>query len=130
MPILLVWRTSTAEPSPSGIVWTVVKDLSHYIPLFSKPGRVILDLNNVLDPSSGLNGEYDVTFSITVYVGAPQTQRSDLIIPLGTLAPDQAGYAGVPPLFNTTVKLPPHSAEAYAEIYASGNSQEEFWVRE
>ncbi|KIO20433.1 hypothetical protein M407DRAFT_220580, partial [Tulasnella calospora MUT 4182] len=124
-----IWRTSTAEPSPSGIVWTALKDISHYLPLFSTPGRIILDLNNVVDPAHGIDGEYDVTFSITVYASPKEKggARSNGIVALGTLSPDQAGYAGVPPMLNTTVKLPRNTVEAYAEIYASGNAQEEFW---
>ncbi|KAG8953062.1 hypothetical protein FRC04_003009 [Tulasnella sp. 424] len=122
-----IWRTSTAEPSPSGIIWTAVKDLSHYLPLFLTPGRVILDLNNIVDPDHGLDGEYDG--GITVYASLEKegVARSNGIIALGTLSPDQAGYGGVPPMLNTTVNLPRNTAEAYAEIYASGNAQEEFW---
>lgn len=35
-----------------------------YSPLFAKPGRLILDLNNIVDPSQGITGEY---------FGAPRT---------------------------------------------------------
>jgi hypothetical protein len=54
-----VWRTSTAEPTKTGIIWTALKDVSRYIPLFSKPGTLILDLNNIIAPDVGLTGEYD-----------------------------------------------------------------------
>ncbi|KAG8979884.1 hypothetical protein FRB90_007847 [Tulasnella sp. 427] len=111
------------------VIVEALKDLSSYLPLFTTPGRVIVDLNNVVDPAHGLDGEYDVTFSVTIYA-SPKKQggsRSDGIIALGTLSKEQAGYAGVPPMLNTTVKLPRNTIEAYAEIYASGNAQEEFW---
>ncbi|KAG8861267.1 hypothetical protein FRB91_009178 [Serendipita sp. 411] len=46
-----IWRTSTSEPTPGGIIWTVLKDVTKYIPLFAEPGTLIVDLNNVIDPS-------------------------------------------------------------------------------
>lgn len=56
---LKVWRTSTPEPTATGIIWTFIKDVTRYIPLFSTPGTLILDLNNIVDPALNLTGEYD-----------------------------------------------------------------------
>ncbi|KDN51016.1 hypothetical protein RSAG8_00645, partial [Rhizoctonia solani AG-8 WAC10335] len=109
--------------------------------MFSQPGRMIVDLNNIVDESLGLNGEYDVRFSATFFaptlvtpsklcrgLSLPRSMLvSDLIIPLSNLSPDQANYAAVPPTLNTTVKLPRNAAKAFAEVFASGNSAEEFW---
>ncbi|KAG8960909.1 hypothetical protein FRC03_006028, partial [Tulasnella sp. 419] len=125
-----IWRTSTPEPTYNGIIWTHLKDATKYLPLFVKPGRLILDLNNIVDEKLGLNGEYDVTFSVTVYQRNTHdfpVQKADVIIPLSNLSPDQANYASVPPSLSTKVKLPKNAVEAYAEIYASGNWYEEFW---
>jgi hypothetical protein len=33
-----VWRTSTAEPTRDGIIWTYTKDVTRYIPVFAKSG--------------------------------------------------------------------------------------------
>ncbi|QRW01614.1 peptide-N(4)-(N-acetyl-beta-glucosaminyl)asparagine amidase A [Ceratobasidium sp. AG-Ba] len=130
-----IWRTSTAEPTTTGIIWTHLKDVTKYIPLFAKPGRMIVDLNNIVDASLGLNGEYDgkrafVRFSATFFeptLVTPSAPKSDLIIPLSNLSPDQANYAAVPPSLNTTVLFPRNAAKAFVEIFASGNSAEEFW---
>ncbi|KAF8329143.1 peptide N-acetyl-beta-D-glucosaminyl asparaginase amidase A-domain-containing protein [Cantharellus anzutake] len=125
-----IWRTSTAEPTKTGIIWTVLKDVSRYMPLFAQPGRMILDLNNIIDPKLRLTGEYDVTLSATFHEAThsyPAARSSDLIIPLSNLSPDQPNYFSVPPSYNMTVFFPTNIAEAYAEIYASGNAQEEFW---
>ncbi|KIJ33210.1 hypothetical protein M422DRAFT_131872, partial [Sphaerobolus stellatus SS14] len=46
-----IWRTSTPEPTSTGIIWTYIKDVTRYIPLFAKPGTLILDLNNIVDPT-------------------------------------------------------------------------------
>lgn len=52
----LVWRTSTPEPTPDGIIWTYIKDVTRYIPLFADSGTLILELDNLLE--TGLNGIY------------------------------------------------------------------------
>ena len=52
----LVWRTSTPEPTHKGIIWTYIKDVTRYIPLFTEPGTFILELNNLLQ--NKLNGQY------------------------------------------------------------------------
>lgn len=52
-----VWRTSTPEPTiGDGIIWTYLKDVTRYIPLFAKPGTFILELDNLLE--TGLDGQY------------------------------------------------------------------------
>ncbi|KAH7343742.1 peptide N-acetyl-beta-D-glucosaminyl asparaginase amidase A-domain-containing protein [Rhizoctonia solani] len=125
-----IWRTSTAEPTTTGIIWTQLKDVTKYIPLFSQSGRMIVDLNNIVDESLGLNGEYDVRFSATFFAPTlvtPSAPKSDLIIPLSNLSPDQANYAAVPPTLNNTIKFPRNAAKAFVEVFASGNSAEEFW---
>ena len=56
----LVWRTSTPEPTRGdGIIWTYLKDVTRYIPLFSKNGTFILQLDNLLE--TGLDGQYAST---------------------------------------------------------------------
>ncbi|CCA78062.1 related to peptide-n4-(n-acetyl-beta-d-glucosaminyl) asparaginase amidase N [Serendipita indica DSM 11827] len=125
-----IWRTSTSEPTPRGIIWTTLKDVTKYIPLFAKPGKMIVDLNNIIDPGSGLTGEFDVRLTATFYQSDwvhPAATVPDLIIPLSTLVSDQSNVFSVPPAGNTTIILPPNTVSAVVEIQASGNSQEEFW---
>ncbi|KAG8866451.1 hypothetical protein FRC20_008497 [Serendipita sp. 405] len=125
-----IWRTSTSEPTPGGIVWTVLKDVTKYIPLFAEPGTLIVDLNNVIDPKSGLTGEYDVRLTATFHQSDwlhPKAPRADLIFPLSTLSGDQSNVFAVPPAGNTTVVLPRNAVTAIVEIQATGNGQEEFW---
>ncbi|KAF8507339.1 peptide N-acetyl-beta-D-glucosaminyl asparaginase amidase A-domain-containing protein [Hysterangium stoloniferum] len=128
-----IWRTSTPEPSQGlGIIWTYLKDVSRYMPLFAKPGTLILDLNNIVDPTLGLDGEYDVRLSATFFASDakhPPTKSSDAIIPISNLSPDMANYVSVPPAFSASLNqtFPINTVEAYAELYASGNGNEEFW---
>ncbi|KAH7107789.1 peptide N-acetyl-beta-D-glucosaminyl asparaginase amidase A-domain-containing protein [Auriculariales sp. MPI-PUGE-AT-0066] len=127
-----IWRTSTPEPTRvGGIIWTYIKDVSVYSPLFAKPNRIIVDLNNVIDTSIGIDGEYLVTLSITLYSSSllnPAAKTADLILPLSNYSPDQANYVSIPPALNTTLTFPRNAVKAFVELFASGNSQdEEFW---
>lgn len=57
----LVWRTSTPEPTRGdGIIWTYIKDVTRYTPLFAKPGTFILQLDNLIE--TGLDGIYSSMF--------------------------------------------------------------------
>ena len=57
----IVWRTSTPEPViGDGIIWTYLKDVTRFIPLFSKPGTFILQLDNSI--TTELDGEYACDF--------------------------------------------------------------------
>lgn len=60
--ILLVWRTSTPEPTRGdGIIWTYLKDVTRYTPLFAEAGTFILQLDNLLE--TGLDGQYASEYS-------------------------------------------------------------------
>lgn len=45
-----------------GIIWTYIKDVSQYIPLFAKPGRFIFQLDNLIQP--GLDGIYSSEYLV------------------------------------------------------------------
>ncbi|KAH0583869.1 hypothetical protein H2248_009465 [Termitomyces sp. 'cryptogamus'] len=123
-----IWRTSTPEPTRDGIIWTYIKDVTRYIPLFAKPGTFILQLDNLIQP--GLDGIYSATLHATYFASSsvhPPAMRSDLIIPLSTLANDTGNDASVPPGFSLNVTLPQNTISVFAELYASGNGAEEFW---
>jgi len=119
-----IWRTSTPEPSAGdGIIWTYIKDASRYIPLLTKPGTLQLELDNLLSDPMGLNGQYDVRFSVTYFQSSPQhppALQSNEIIGLTNIT-------SVPPDFSTSVTFPRNMVQAYAELFASGNGNEEFW---
>ncbi|KAF8514073.1 peptide N-acetyl-beta-D-glucosaminyl asparaginase amidase A-domain-containing protein [Gautieria morchelliformis] len=125
-----IWRTSTPEPSLNGIIWTFLKDVSRYVPLFAKPGPLILDLDNIVDPNLGLTGEYDVRLSATFFASDeqhPPAKTADAIIPISNLSPNLANHASVPPSFSLNQTFPTNTVQAFAELYASGNGNEEFW---
>lgn len=123
-----IWRTSTPEPTYDGIIWTYTKDVTRYIPLFSKPGPFLLELDNIV--TDQLTGQYATSLYATFYAASeehPTTGQSNLIVPISTWSDTLANDASVPPAFSLNVTLPQNTVEIYAELYASGNAQEEFW---
>ncbi|KAI8989648.1 peptide N-acetyl-beta-D-glucosaminyl asparaginase amidase A-domain-containing protein [Trametes punicea] len=123
-----IWRTSTPEPTLDGIIWTYLKDVTRYIPLFAKPGTFILQLDNLLEP--GLDGQYATTLHATFFASSerhPPAPKANAIIPVSTLANDTGNEASVPPAFSLNVTVPRNAVQIFAELYASGNGDEEFW---
>ncbi|KAG8217519.1 peptide N-acetyl-beta-D-glucosaminyl asparaginase amidase A-domain-containing protein [Butyriboletus roseoflavus] len=123
-----IWRTSTPEPTYGGIIWTYIKDVTRYVPLFAKPGTFILELDNVVDIQ--LNGQYATTLYATFYAASeeyPTAGQSNLIVPISTMLNNTAGEASVPLAFSLNVTLPRNTVEIFAELYGSGNGVEEFW---
>lgn len=122
-----VWRTSTPEPTrANGIVWSVFKDVSKYMPLFSKRNQPIsFNLNNVISLPDGVDASYYITLSATFYRStllAPKASTADAILPLTNLAnsygPD---VFATPPDAISSVTLPRNVERAFVEITASGN---------
>ncbi|KAI1794573.1 peptide N-acetyl-beta-D-glucosaminyl asparaginase amidase A-domain-containing protein [Ganoderma leucocontextum] len=124
-----IWRTSTPEPTRGdGILWTYLKDATRYTPLFAEPGTFILQLDNLLE--TGLDGQYATTLQATFFESSaahPPTPKADVIIPVSTLANNTGNDASVPPTFSLNVTVPQNAVQIFAELYASGNGNEEFW---
>ncbi|KIP09482.1 hypothetical protein PHLGIDRAFT_116276 [Phlebiopsis gigantea 11061_1 CR5-6] len=124
-----IWRTSTPEPTTGdGIIWTYLKDVTRFLPLFSKAGSFILQLDNLIE--TGLDGEYATTLHATFFASSaahPPAPHADLIVPVTTLANNTGNDASVPPAFSLNITLPQNTVAVYAELLASGNGNEEFW---
>ncbi|KAJ7647068.1 peptide N-acetyl-beta-D-glucosaminyl asparaginase amidase A-domain-containing protein [Roridomyces roridus] len=125
-----IWRSSTPEPTASGIIWTYIKDATRYTPLFAKHGTFILELDNLLSAEMNLTGIYSATLEATFYASSarnPPAKQANLIVPISTLSNTTGNDAAVPPGFSINVTLPENTVEVYAELYASGNNFEEEW---
>ncbi|KAG9223229.1 hypothetical protein PLEOSDRAFT_1101341 [Pleurotus ostreatus PC15] len=127
-----IWRTSSAEPTKTGTIWTTIKDMTKYTPLFAKPGDLMMDFSNIVDTSLLLDAAFDVTITATFYAPTkafPTPDTPDLIISLSNLSPTLPNFftvdndAGA----TTVTDIPDTTEEAYVEIICSGNSAEEFW---
>jgi hypothetical protein len=101
-----VFKTSTPEPSPDGITWSVEKDLAEYATLFTRPQPVEMLIGNVVDET--YTGILDITVTLTF---------SD---PGRSTRPEILPVAGV---------LPRNTERLVADVYAtgSGGGCEEFW---
>ncbi|KAJ8115028.1 hypothetical protein OPT61_g3228 [Boeremia exigua] len=123
-----VWRTSTAEPTTSGINFRYQKDLSMYLSLWKSPQDIIFSLNNVYD--STYTGAFNTTLKATFFHSTPAIAHADLILPISP----KLGSSGQPSIFtlpgdNATVEqvLPLNVTHALISIAATGQSNEEFW---
>ncbi|MFI1165752.1 peptide-N4-asparagine amidase [Streptomyces sp. NPDC020801] len=114
-----VLRTSTPEPSPDGIAWSVEKDVTRYSDTFRRGQDVEMLIGNVVDDT--YTGVIDVKVTLTFYAAGRHT-RPDPAPPdrVLTLADGPDG---------TTLTTPRNSERIVAEVYAtgSGGGCEEFW---
>ncbi|KAI9605271.1 hypothetical protein H4Q26_003251 [Puccinia striiformis f. sp. tritici PST-130] len=114
-----VWRTSTAEPTKEGIIWT---DSRHdkYTPLLSRPATFSLDIGNTVDPLLDLTGNFEVTLSAKFYPPTPEfpaSKKADRIINMGR---------GTGNNMTSFLSFPRNVATAYLDLFASGSGKEEY----
>ncbi|WP_308293257.1 peptide-N4-asparagine amidase [Streptomyces sp. YS415] len=105
-----IFRTSTPQPSPDGIAWSVEKDVTRYSDTFRERQDVEMLIGNVVDDTH--TGIIDVKVTLTFYTGKP-AQVPDRVIPLT----------------DGTLTTPRNSERIVAEVYAtgSGGGCEEYW---
>ncbi|MER6126021.1 peptide-N4-asparagine amidase [Streptomyces sp. NPDC001795] len=105
-----IFRTSTPEPSPDGIEWSVEKDVTRYSDTFRQSRDVEMLIGNVVDDT--YTGVIDVKATLTFYTGRPAP------------TPDR-----VLTLQDGTLTTPRNSERIVAEVYAtgSGGGCEEDW---
>ncbi|KAG9198615.1 hypothetical protein G6514_009791 [Epicoccum nigrum] len=123
-----VWRTSTAEPTASGIIFRYQKDLSMYLSLWKSPQDIIFSLDNVYD--STYTGAFNTTLTATFSHDSTGPAHADAILPISP----QLGSSGAPSIFtlpgdSAAVEhtLPLNVTHASVSIAATGQSNEEFW---
>jgi len=121
---VMVFKTSTPEPSPDGIEWSVEKDVTGYSALLRTPQAVNMYLGNTVDDT--YTGVLNVKISLTFYAADrahPAPRAASDVLPLA----DQ-GHADGPDLTGT-VQVPRNTERLLAEVYAtgSGGGCEEFW---
>ncbi|KAJ5142042.1 hypothetical protein N7526_003037 [Penicillium atrosanguineum] len=122
-----VFRTSTAEPTSTGIVWTYVKEMSQYNALWKNKQKLIFDLGNIVN--SEYTGDYNTTLKAHFsYEGNVKT--ADYILPISSKgSASNSSSSFTVPTDNTTVKytIPDTVSRAIVAISACGQSEEEFW---
>ncbi|NGO06440.1 peptide-N4-asparagine amidase A [Streptomyces sp. HC44] len=106
-----VLRTSTPQPSPDGIEWSVEKDVTRYSDTFRRSQDVEMLIGNVVDDT--YTGILDVKVTLTFYEGRPTATTPDRVLTLKDGA----------------LTTPRNSERIVAEVYAtgSGGGCEEYW---
>ncbi|KAH8552781.1 peptide N-acetyl-beta-D-glucosaminyl asparaginase amidase A-domain-containing protein [Umbelopsis sp. PMI_123] len=125
-----ILRTSTAEPTSNGIHWKFEKDVTAYSSVFESQQHLVMELGNVLNDI--YNGSYIITTDLTFYTTDkrnPSPPVADTIVPISSGTQAQAWYhlSSESDLSSTNVTLPRNIRAAYIEVYASGQSDDEFW---
>jgi hypothetical protein len=115
-----IFKTSTPEPSPDGIRWSVEKDVTRYAALLATPQTVNMYLGNTVDDT--YTGVLNVKVTLTFYAGRAGGGVSDDVLPLADPHTDGQDLAG-------TLTVPRNTERLLAEVYAtgSGGGCEEFW---
>lgn len=122
-----VFRTSTGEPTPSGIVWTYIKDMSQYKALWKNPQKLIFELNNII--SDIYTGPFNVT--LTAHFSSEDSVKTpDVVLPISAQkASSNSSSAFTLPNDNATTlhTIPNEASRAVVSISACGQADEEFW---
>ncbi|KAL8728487.1 MAG: hypothetical protein Q9181_005330 [Wetmoreana brouardii] len=123
-----VFRTSTAEPTTNGIVWTYVKEMEQYSVLWRTDQKIIFDLGNLID--STYTGSFNATLTATFFTVPNARPTADQILPISA----QASAGDAPSAFSVPTdiaivnhKIPQNAERAVVSLSACGQATEEFW---
>jgi len=122
---VMIYYGTTPEPTPAGITWHVEKDVSEYAPVFTSSQPYALHLPNVVN--NIYTGIIYVTATLTYYaVGpdSPEAAHPDTIVGLSN---DWIFDPGRAPVSAAAVTLPTNPDRVVLELFAKGNSCDEFW---
>ncbi|MCL8009721.1 peptide-N4-asparagine amidase [Streptomyces sp. AS02] len=121
-----IFRTSTPEPSPDGIEWSVEKDVTRYSDTLRRGHDVEMLIGNVVDDT--YTGVIDVKVTLTFYADPASAAPAAPNAPAATAAPATTPDR-VLTLKDGTLTTPRNSERIVAEVYAtgSGGGCEEYW---
>jgi hypothetical protein len=123
-----IFRSSTAEPTREGIMWSYAKDMSSYLALFKQPQKIIFDLGNLVDDT--YTGSWHTTLTATYFTAEDLLEPADIIVPVSARRSpvNRPSHFTVPESSAVdALKIPPNSRKAVFSISACGQAAEEFW---
>lgn len=123
-----VFRTSTAEPTAAGIIWTYVKEMEQYNTLWEKDQKIIFDLGNIVD--STYTGPYYTTLTATFFTIPDSQPTADTILPISAeqSAENMGSAFSIPAqIASVSYTLPQNVERAVISLSACGQATEEFW---
>ena len=123
-----VFRTSTAEPTATGIIWTYIKEMQQFDALWQTEQTIIFDLGNLINEM--YTGIYNTTLTATFFTVPDSPATADTILPISA----RKSASNMPSVFqvpgdNASVAytLPGNVNRAVVSLSACGQSTEEFW---
>lgn len=122
-----VFRTSTAEPTTDGIIWTYIKDMSQYNALWQESQKIIFDLGNLIDDT--YTGSFNVTLTAH-FAHENNVKTPDIVFPISAQnsARNSSSAFNVPSdEAKVAYKFDSRASRAIVSISACGQSEEEFW---
>ncbi|KAI3888079.1 hypothetical protein MKW92_012745 [Papaver armeniacum] len=129
-----IFRSCTAEPTPSGIIWTVQKDITRYTSLLVKPQVLAVYLGNIVDSTYTAVYHANLTFHFyPLHHKSPSTVENpaDLIMPISRNLPLNDGLwflvENSTDIQSKKFTIPRNSYRAVLEVYVSFHSKDEFW---
>ncbi|KAI4124817.1 MAG: hypothetical protein LQ341_007034, partial [Variospora aurantia] len=123
-----VFRTSTAEPTSNGIVWTYVKEMQQYNALWRADQKIIFDLGNLID--STYTASFNTTLTATFSTIPSSRAAADRILPISAKRSETNGASAFSlPGDNASVAytIPRNTERAVVSLSACGQASEEFW---
>ena len=123
-----VFRTSTAEPTANGIIWTYTKEMQQFNALWKTDQKIIFDLGNLIDDT--YTGIYNTTLTATFFTVPDSPPTADTILPISSLnSGNNMGSVFQIPGDDASVAytLPNNVERAVVSLEACGQSNEEFW---
>lgn len=123
-----IFRTSTAEPTANGIIWTYIKDMSNFLALFKEPQKIIFDLGNLVDDT--YTGSWNTTLTATFFTTDDAIHAADIIVPVSarkSASNSPSGFVVPETKAIDTMTLPRNAKKAVFTISACGQAAEEFW---
>lgn len=123
-----VFRTSTAEPTSNGIIWTYIKEMDEYNVLWKTEQKIIFDLGNLINKI--YTGTFNATLSATFFTVPGSQAVSDLILPISakqSSANIGSAFSLPSQVASVAYQLPQNINRAVISISACGQMAEEFW---
>ncbi|KAL8669110.1 MAG: hypothetical protein Q9168_006291, partial [Polycauliona sp. 1 TL-2023] len=123
-----VFRTSTAEPTSNGIVWTYIKEMDQYESLWKTKQKIIFDLGNLIDAT--YTASFNTTLTATFFTVPNTKPAADQILPISARrSADNGASAFSLPNDDASVaySIPQNTERAVVSLLACGQATEEFW---
>lgn len=123
-----VFRTSTAEPTRNGIVWTYVKEMQQYNALWRADQKIIFDLGNLID--STYTGSFNTTLTATFSTIPTLRATADQILPISarrSVTNEPSAFSVPSDNASVAYTIPQNTERAVVSLSACGQASEEFW---